>query len=199
MLQAVIGTDMKQHHAHVEYLSRTTDFHTAIRSRIYRRGLTNAIMHACDLSGQCVDLEVAVDWEARITEEFRNQAILLKQKHKEVPQRLQDLEDARKRAGLQLGFIDNVLEPLWAQIARCIPSMEGLYENLTQVVRVYYRTLHEQGEEVAELFFEQYRSKKLFSSSGKFILNLPNRSGESEGGGEEYVTDDDDEREIVHI
>ena len=193
---------MKQHNAHVEYLSRTTDFHTAIRSRIYRRGLTNAIMHACDLSGQCVDLQVAVDWEARITEEFRNQAMLLKQKHKEVPRRLQDLEDARKRAGLQLGFIDHVLEPLWAQIARCMPAMEGLYENLTRVVRVYYQTLHDVGEDAAELFLEQYRSKTLFSTSGKFILNLPNNSGVGRDGeeGGEYVADDfDDEREVVQI
>lgn len=190
---------MKQHNAHVEFLSRTTNFHTAIRSRLYRRGLTNAIMHACDLSGQCVDLEVAVDWESRITEEFRNQANLLKEKGKAVPKRLQDLEDARKRAGLQLGFIDHVLEPLWAEIARCIPDMEGLYENLTQVVRVYYQTLYDEGELVAEEYLEQYRSNRVFSESGHFVLNLPNKSGETETD-DEYVTEDEDDgREIVQI
>lgn len=204
IVEAVLGTDMKQHHTHVEFLSRTTDFHTAIRSRIYRRGITNAIMHACDLSGQCVDLEVAVDWEGRITEEFRNQASLLKAKGKTVPRNLQDLEDARKRAELQLGFIDHVLEPLWAQIARCIPAMEGLYDNLTQVVRVYYQTLHDNGEEVANEYLAQYRHSKVFSSSGKFILNVPTRRGlESDGEADDeyeaYTTDGDDDCETVHI
>ena len=193
---------MKQHTTHVEFLARTTDFHTAIRSRLYRRGLTNAIMHACDLSGQCVDLEVAVDWESRITEEFRNQANLLKQKGKKVPKNLQDLEDARKRAGLQLGFIDEVLEPLWAQIARCMPAMEGLYDNLTQVVRVYYQTLHDEGEEIANEYLAQYRNSKVFSTSGKMILSVPNKRGaESEGEGEDDDNDDEDDdgRETVHI
>lgn len=196
---------MKQHNAHVEFLEKTTDFQAAIRSRLYRRGLTSAIMHACDLSGQCVDLEVAVDWEARITEEFRNQAKLLKEKHKEVPQRLQDLENVRKRADLQLGFIDGVLEPLWAHIARCIPSMEGLYHNLMRVVRMYYKTLRDEGEAGALHFFEQYRSKRVFSQSGKLILDLPHRSGEGLNGDDESVTDededddDDSEEEIVQI
>lgn len=101
-------------------------------------------MHAADLSGQgmgkiwpsllcaklntnyiggCDDvgesLAVAVKWENKISEEFRRQAEKEIAMGLPVASFMENLDDEKSRANLQIQFIDFVLEPMWKETSRC--------------------------------------------------------------------------------
>merc|ERR1712087_86830 len=123
-----------------------------------------AVLHASDISGQCIDLPVALAWEERISKEMENLARATRLAGLEVPPNMQveTLSNPQQRAKVQLGFIDNILIPLWSEIARVFPSMRPLYQNLSTVVRTHYQILDSEGTEAANENAKRYENKGVF-------------------------------------
>uniref|UniRef100_A0A7S3PNG3 Phosphodiesterase n=1 Tax=Aplanochytrium stocchinoi TaxID=215587 RepID=A0A7S3PNG3_9STRA len=164
MVEVVLATDMKYHHESVKYLQDVDNVARTIKNKLNRLSVMKAVMHACDISGQCIDLPVAIAWEARISKEMENQAKAQKAQGIELPPHMdvETLTNSQNRAVHQLGFIDNILLPLWGEIQRVFPSMKPLYTNLNLVVRKHYMLLHEEGEHAARLHALQYENKSVF-------------------------------------
>ena len=156
VIDIVLGTDMKFHNEHVQTLAKTPDLTSLkgsqIKDRAHARNLLRALLHACDISGQCMDLNVAQRWEDRISTEMTRQAEEMRKNGYKVPSYLMDLQDPQARAVIQLKFIEDYVSPLWKEVARVFPAMEGMYKNLDTVVKRYYEILVQQGEQNANKF-----------------------------------------------
>ena len=156
VIDIVLGTDMKFHEEHVQTLANTPDLSTMkgsqIKDKTLARNLLRALLHACDISGQCMDLHVAQRWEDRISTEMRRQAEEMRENGLEVPSYLMYLQEPQARAEIQLKFIEGWVSPLWKEVARVFPAMQGMHKNLDTVVKRYYEILVSQGEKNANKF-----------------------------------------------
>ena len=114
MVEVILATDMGKHEESVHTLETIKDVHKMVKQKPLRLPLMKAILHASDISGQCIDLPVALAWEERISKEMENQARLQLQNRMELPPHMDigTLISPQHRAIHQIGFIDNILVPL---------------------------------------------------------------------------------------
>ena len=122
----IMATDMSVHFYHVEKLeisSKLPPPHFEINDPNSRRILLGHIIHAADLSGQILKLDLAIKWGDKCIQEFINQCIKEKELGIPVTPFMDGLEDELKQMKLQHGFVGNIVLPLWTALATCFPSL----------------------------------------------------------------------------
>jgi hypothetical protein len=123
-----------------------------------------------DLSGQVFPTAVAKEWEERISKEFKIQSDKEHQLGIPTAPFMQNLGDPLHRAGLQVGFIEFVLLPYWAHVARVWPPLK------------YCQTQLVENKEYYEMM-----------SSGKGSKHASSKGGTGkDGGGDDAAGDDAD-------
>eukprot|EP00924_Labyrinthula_sp_SR-Ha-C_P015867 snap_masked-scaffold_4-processed-gene-11.33-mRNA-1 protein AED:1.00 eAED:1.00 QI:0/-1/0/0/-1/1/1/0/593 len=170
MVDAVLATDMTKHKEAIESLKKidAEKFKGAMTGKKIKREkkeiIFHYILHASDISGQCLDVGVAIEWEERIAKEMQRQSEKMVKRNMVIPSHLdpKHFESKITRAKSQLGFIDFVLDPFWKEVGRVFPRMAPLYFNLTNVVREYYQTLVDEGEDAAIAYIEEHEHLGLF-------------------------------------
>ena len=96
------------------------------------------LIHAADLSGQVYkSVQLAQEWERRISLEFQAQAAKETELGLPVAPFMTNLDDIAHRARLQVSFIDFVLSPLWKAVARSFPPLRPCLENMLKNRREY--------------------------------------------------------------
>eukprot|EP00511_Aplanochytrium_stocchinoi_P007117 CAMPEP_0204838596 /NCGR_PEP_ID=MMETSP1346-20131115/31327_1 /ASSEMBLY_ACC=CAM_ASM_000771 /TAXON_ID=215587 /ORGANISM="Aplanochytrium stocchinoi, Strain GSBS06" /LENGTH=603 /DNA_ID=CAMNT_0051974745 /DNA_START=310 /DNA_END=2121 /DNA_ORIENTATION=+ len=164
LVDLVLATDMRYHNDHVEFLQNLESPNNAFKDPGRLKLLIMSLIHACDLSGQCVHLQLALAWEERIAAEMQAQAKKYEDLGVEVPQHLRNLDNPRSRAGAQLDFINKVVIPLWVEVARVFPNMKPLYDNLINVVCPHYEILRDHGIEAANFFDAKHANTSIFET-----------------------------------
>lgn len=130
MREVVIGTDMEFHKHHIKTLKslKGKDLLHQLGNPQQKSKIMQAVLHACDLSGQVLTLKLAADWEERIVAEMKKQEVKSQETHVELPGIIKTLVDGnwgfKARAEVQLGFINKVLLPLWEAIGDVFVSMK---------------------------------------------------------------------------
>jgi dual 3',5'-cyclic-AMP and -GMP phosphodiesterase 11 len=122
----IMATDMSVHFYHVEKLEISAKLpspHFEITDANSRRILLGHIIHAADLSGQVMKLDLALKWGDKCIEEFVNQCNKEKELKIPVTPFMEGLEEEVKRMRLQHGFVGNIVLPLWTALAECFPSL----------------------------------------------------------------------------
>lgn len=122
----IMATDMSVHFYHVEKLeisSKLPSPHFEVNDPNSRRILLGHIIHAADLSGQVLKLDLALKWGERCIQEFINQCMKEKELNIPVTPFMDGLEDEIKQMRLQHGFVGNIVLPLWTALAACFPSL----------------------------------------------------------------------------
>lgn len=122
----IMATDMSVHFYHVEKLeisSKLPSPHFEVNDSNSRRILLGHIIHAADLSGQILKLDLALKWGEKCIQEFINQCIKEKELKIPVTPFMDGLEDEIKQMRLQHGFVGNIVLPLWSALAACFPSL----------------------------------------------------------------------------
>jgi hypothetical protein len=95
-----------------------------------RQLLINVLVHSADLSGQMYAAPTAAVWEARITQEFRQQAAEEVRLGMTPAPFMQNLDTPRVRAKLQVDFIDYVLTPWWCAVVALFPMLQPCLDNM---------------------------------------------------------------------
>mmetsp|Transcript_6857 Transcript_6857/g.7886 ORF Transcript_6857/g.7886 Transcript_6857/m.7886 type:complete len:221 (+) Transcript_6857:572-1234(+) len=167
MRDVILATDMTMHPIHMKTLRKTEFAPKSLRHSEDRIALLRVIMHACDLSGQVMTLPLALSWEERISAEMMNQVRKSQKLGIEVQEQHLQLEDMKARAEMQLGFIDNVLLPLWKETGRVFPSMNLFHLHLSGVIRSHYQILLEEGEEEVQRYDANYWDVQVLSYSAE--------------------------------
>jgi dual 3',5'-cyclic-AMP and -GMP phosphodiesterase 11 len=127
----IMATDMSVHFYHVEKLEISAKLpspHFEINDSNSRRILLGHIIHAADLSGQILKLDLALRWGDKCIEEFIDQCNKEKQLKIPVTPFMEGLEDEVKRMRLQHGFVGNIVLPLWSALAECFPALSHTVE-----------------------------------------------------------------------
>ena len=165
MRAVVIGTDMTQHDRHrktLESLKGKNLLHQ-LGNPEQKSKIMQAILHACDLSGQVLTLKLAANWEERIVEEMKRQAEKSAKEKVELPDFIETLVNGEwgyeARATIQLGFIDKFLLPLWKAVGEVFESMMPFHDHLKNVVRKYYQIMQESGFDAANVYFKENAEK----------------------------------------
>ena len=124
---AILATNMAVHFEHVERLDIVSknDPPFDVTSTSSRRDLVGHIVHAADLSGQVLSLELAKVWGERCLNEFMHQAKIEKENGYPVTQFMAALDTNLSRSRAQLGFVGNIVLPLWTSLAACFPSLDA--------------------------------------------------------------------------
>ena len=165
MREVVIGTDMKFHKRHMNTLKslKGKNLLHQLGNPSQKSKIMQAILHACDLSGQVLKLRLAAEWEERIVEEMKRQYEKSVASKVELPGIIKTLVDGdwgfKARAEVQLGFIDKVLLPLWEAVGEVFESMKPFHEHLQTVVREYYVIMQESGFAEAKRYYHRMSDK----------------------------------------
>jgi hypothetical protein len=122
---AILATNMGVHFAHVERLelSSKNDPPFDVTSTSSRRDLVGHIVHAADLSGQALPLELAKVWGDRCLAEFIHQAKQEKLNGYPVTEFMAALETDLQCTRAQVGFVGNIVLPLWTALSTCYPAL----------------------------------------------------------------------------
>lgn len=132
VFHGIMATDMQNHKALMQDLGERVDkqqageapFDTANPEDM--RALLKIVVHASDLSGQCMDPDVAYEFGKRVLEEFYNQA--QKERAEQLPESvfMKNLHVPLSQAKAQLGFLHYVVSPLWKRMCQLFPELEPL-------------------------------------------------------------------------
>jgi len=141
LIGGILATDMVHHSEATKKLSGVADMknfdHTVEADR---QQVVNMIIHTADLSAQAFPRAVAQSWEQRIVREFQNEVAHEEKLGIPVAKFMQGLDDPRLRAGLQVNFILYVLLPWWSNVARLLPELNPMLEELRSN-REYYEAV----------------------------------------------------------
>jgi hypothetical protein len=122
---AIMSTDMTAHFFHVQELEdrAKSSPHFDITKQSSRRKLIGHIVHTADLSGQVLKQEIALQWGECCVREFQNQCQKEKELNIPVTPFMSGLENELQMYRLQLGFVNNIVIPLWNAMAECFPKL----------------------------------------------------------------------------
>eukprot|EP00924_Labyrinthula_sp_SR-Ha-C_P013424 snap_masked-scaffold_5-processed-gene-1.56-mRNA-1 protein AED:1.00 eAED:1.00 QI:0/-1/0/0/-1/1/1/0/478 len=128
MKSLILNTQMTMHDNQIEFLrsySKEALAEVAANS-IPKKFSTflGCLMHACDLSGQTMNLEIATEWEERLMKE----------------QGVDTSSNVSDRYRSQAGFLSHVVLPLWKEVERYLPAAKPLITKLENNLS-YYRTI----------------------------------------------------------
>jgi GAF domain-containing protein len=109
-----------------------------------RQLIFNALLHTADLSAQAVNPEDAMKWGDLVLSEFEDQAKKEESLDLPVTPFMKDLWDKKRRCQVQVGFVQNIVIPLWEVFAEVFPSkdVKRCVENLSEVQELYSNGLH---------------------------------------------------------
>jgi hypothetical protein len=104
-----------------------------------RQLIFNSLLHTADLSAQAMNLSEAMKWGDLILSEFEDQAKQEESMGLAVTPFMKDLWDKKRRSQIQIGFVQNIVIPLWEVIAEVFPSkdVKKCLENLSNVQKLY--------------------------------------------------------------
>lgn len=125
---AILSTNMSVHFAHVERLEIAAKNEKApfdITSSSSRRDLVGHVVHAADLSGQALPLELAKVWGDNCLAEFVHQAKQEAMNGYPVTGYMAALQTDLQRFRAQVGFVGNIVLPLWTAMAACFPALSS--------------------------------------------------------------------------
>jgi GAF domain-containing protein len=123
---AILATNMSSHFTQVERLLAASkcDPPFDISSAVSRKDLVGQVVHAADLSGQVLPLDMAKVWGNRCLAEFIHQADLEKTNGYPVTEYMASLQTELQRNRAQMGFVSNIVIPLWTALSSCFPLLE---------------------------------------------------------------------------
>jgi hypothetical protein len=129
----ILGTDMLHHFSHVSKLQNIAKDpeYFNVNNVASRSELMPLIVHCADLGGQTQCLAVARKWGERCMEEFSKQSVReIELKLPKLTMFMKDLDVCENRRLLQLGFIRDIVKPLWIGLTSCFPSLVFALDNL---------------------------------------------------------------------
>jgi GAF domain-containing protein len=104
-----------------------------------RQLIFNSLLHTADLSAQAVNPSDAMKWGDLVLSEFEDQAKQEESLSLPITPFMKDLWDKKRRCQVQIGFVQNIVIPLWEVVAEVFPSKDvrQCVENLSKVQELY--------------------------------------------------------------
>eukprot|EP00603_Paraphysomonas_imperforata_P002959 CAMPEP_0114431374 /NCGR_PEP_ID=MMETSP0103-20121206/10567_1 /TAXON_ID=37642 ORGANISM="Paraphysomonas imperforata, Strain PA2" /NCGR_SAMPLE_ID=MMETSP0103 /ASSEMBLY_ACC=CAM_ASM_000201 /LENGTH=791 /DNA_ID=CAMNT_0001600937 /DNA_START=115 /DNA_END=2490 /DNA_ORIENTATION=+ len=123
---SILHTNMTSHFVGVERLEIASKMDPPfdVTSAASRRDLVGHVVHTADLSGQVLPIDLAKIWGDRCLAEFVDQAEQEKLNDYPVTEFMACLHTASQRNQAQMGFISNIVLPLWTAMSNCFPSLK---------------------------------------------------------------------------
>lgn len=137
IIAGIMATDMTQHFDLCKRAEQMT------RDELFQQPalMLKLIIHAADLSGQALPLEIARQWGSRIIQEFRSQAEKEKSLGLSVAPFMENLTTERNTTNLQVNFINFVLLPLWRPWTDSMTNLAFYLDSLETNFAVYKQEL----------------------------------------------------------
>lgn len=138
VVASIMGTDMSRHFKAVEDIEERSARVTAVApSAPYdvndtqsRRALVSHVVHTADIGAQSQDQSVSLKWTACLISEFSNQVKREEELGLPVTQFMAGLDSELKQVQLQIGFIHNIVLPLWSGMMVCFPRLSSAVDNI---------------------------------------------------------------------
>jgi GAF domain-containing protein len=128
IITSLLHTDMMQHFELCKSLDKREKFDYSKHKD--KQVVLNVLTHAADISGQVLPIELAVQWEQRVTEEFIHQAGVEKSLGIPTALFMQDLTISSVRYKNHVNFLDFVMQPYWLAVSNLFPPLKCCYNNL---------------------------------------------------------------------
>ncbi|OMJ74884.1 hypothetical protein SteCoe_26091 [Stentor coeruleus] len=129
IIEAILSTDMACHKKVCDdYLLVLGRFDKGDRG--CRQKFANYLLHCADLGNQALDFQIASLWSLKILREFNLQVICEEKYGIQVSEFLRTGNDINKIKASQIGFIDNIILPLWVKLAEKVENIEDFPEEL---------------------------------------------------------------------
>lgn len=139
VIQSILSTDMAVHFELCKQFSHLegdlANYNSSRESD--RQMVMNLVVHSSDLSGQVMEIDVASQWEEKVTSEFIAQAVSEEELGLPVSQFMKGLNDNSIRFKNHLNFIDFVMTPLWTTVAAALPPMKQCVQQLHLNRKIY--------------------------------------------------------------
>ena len=123
---SIMATDMSQHFTLLELLClhsmREVPFSKSDSEE--RVTLARLILHSADIGAQTQSRSLALKWTERCLDEFASQGAKEKVLGLTLTPFMQGLDDELTRMQLQIGFVGEIVIPLWSALAACFPNLE---------------------------------------------------------------------------
>ncbi|CAM9696477.1 unnamed protein product [Choristocarpus tenellus] len=128
-------------------------------------------MHCADLSGQVMEISIALEWGRRIIEEFHNQAEM--EAAAGLPVTCAVSKDPESAMKGQLFFLSKIVMPLWEPFVSVFPELDPLLANLQNNCQYYQRELAKCGKQGSS------RSREPTASHLSTVADAPAAVGDS--------------------
>jgi len=149
VIACILATDMARHFDMCHELDNQEPECAAINwnDESDRQFILNLITHSSDLSGQITPLNIAQQWERRVTEEFTAQSKLEAEFGLPLTPYFQDLHIEKIRFKNHLNYIDFVMTPLWTGLVEMFPPLRPCCENLITNRKFFSDKIHHEENE----------------------------------------------------
>jgi len=122
MIAGILSTDMKFHGDHVRLLQQFNLQPGVDNSQA--QFLVELLLHAADISGPCMPIDISMRWLKAVHTEFAFQVEDEKRLGLPVTKFMDGMSDAVFAAKSQIGFLDFVMHPLYDPLWAAFPGME---------------------------------------------------------------------------
>eukprot|EP00924_Labyrinthula_sp_SR-Ha-C_P012806 snap_masked-scaffold_93-processed-gene-0.26-mRNA-1 protein AED:1.00 eAED:1.00 QI:0/0/0/0/1/1/2/0/549 len=131
------------------------------RKRIAR--FSNAVLHACDLSAQLSDLDVAVEWGNRVAKEFQNEAHFYIDDDHKVPNHMLKYSNQLETKAFyseQIWFVKKLVMPIWKPLIKnFFPELVILKFSLEKNLNFYEEASKEESDLTVKKSMKPYEGK----------------------------------------
>jgi hypothetical protein len=170
IILSILHTDMAHHFDTCKKLDQlTTDSILSMEKEEDKQFIINLITHAADLSGQVYPLNIALEWEARVSEEFLLQADIERELGLPVAPFMQNLDNSSVRLKNHIFFLDFVMQPLWRSMADLFSPLKPCLDNMFSNRR-YFADCYDQSK-----FLEEANSLNTTNMNVSHMNNIHNR------------------------
>ncbi|OMJ77828.1 hypothetical protein SteCoe_22495 [Stentor coeruleus] len=129
ILEVILSTDMARHKQVCdEYINTLENFDKTIPN--HRQKFMNYLLHCSDLGNQTLDFPLASIWSMKVLQEFNYQVVCEENAGIRVSEFMRTGNNMVKVKNSQIGFIENIILPLWNGLAKYVKNIDDFPEGL---------------------------------------------------------------------
>lgn len=129
IVEAILSTDMARHKQVCDDYSLVIENYDR-DNRSCRQKFANYLLHCADLGNQALDFEITSLWSLKILREFNFQVLCEEKSGIRVSEFMRTGNAIDKIKASQIGFIDNIILPLWVKLTENVKNLEDFPEEL---------------------------------------------------------------------
>jgi hypothetical protein len=129
IIEAILSTDMARHKQVCDdFINVFENYDKSILS--HRQKFMNYLLHCSDLGNQTLEFSLASVWSLKVLQEFNYQVACEEKSAIKVSEFMRTGNNMMKIKASQVGFIENIILPLWRGLAEHVENIEDFPSTL---------------------------------------------------------------------